>query len=195
MYKVYGKVATRAFRVLWALEEMGLDYTLIESSPQSDAIREVSSLGKIPVLEVDGTYLTDSVAIMTFLADRHGQLTYPAGSLDRARQDGFTERVNDEFDSPLWIATRHANLLPEKKRVPEIVPSASAEFGRNLARLAKAFDGPFLMGEQMTIADILLGHCLGWGMVMEFPIEEHVMKPYFKRLRDRPAYKAARAPK
>ena len=192
MYTIYGQVASRAFRVMWALEEMGEDYRLVDAPPQSDAVRGVSSLGKIPAMEVDGTILTDSVAIMTYLADKHGQLTFPAGSIDRARQDGFTERVNDEFDALLWMAARHGRILPEAHRVPAVIDSLKWEFGRNMERLAAEFEGPFLMGETFTIADILLGHCIGWAIVSEFPIESAEIQAYGKALRSRDAYKAAR---
>ena len=193
MYKLYGQVASRAFRVMWALEEMGLDYDLVDAGPQSPGVRAVSSLGKIPALEVDGTVLTDSVAIVTFLADRHGRLTFPAGSLERGRQDGYTERVNDECDALLWTAARYGRILPEERRVPEIVAPLKWEFGHNLNRLAGEMQGPFLMGETFTIADILLGHCLGWAIAADFPIESDSLKAYGKALRARPAYRAARA--
>ncbi|MBB95759.1 MAG: glutathione S-transferase [Rhodobacteraceae bacterium] len=193
MYTLYGNLASRAFRVMWAMEEMGLDYTLVDAGPQSDAVRAVSPLGKIPALDVDGTILTDSVAIMTYLADRHGALTYPAGTLDRARQDGFTERVNDEFDALLWMSARHSFVLPKEHRVPEVKPSLKWEFERNLDRLAQEFEGPFLMGETMTIPDILLGHCLGWAVMAKLPVENPKIEAYGKALRAREAYKAARA--
>ncbi|MGR3802115.1 glutathione S-transferase family protein [Marinibacterium profundimaris] len=193
MIKVYGQVASRAFRVLWALEEIGLEYELVDAGPQSDTVRAVSGLGKIPALEVDGAILTDSVAIMTFLADRHGALTFEAGTVERGRQDGFTERVNDEFDALLWMAARHGRILPKAHRVPEVIPSLKWEFGRNMERLAAEFEGPYLMGETMTIADILLGHCIGWATLAEFPIESEKMQAYGKALRSRDAYKAVRA--
>lgn len=193
MYRLYGRVASRAFRVLWALEELGLDYEQVPVKAHDPALEAVSKAGKVPALEVDGTILTDSTAIMTYLADRHGQLTFPAGTLDRARQDGFTERLNDEIDGVLWAAARHKFMLPEEHRVPEVIPSMQWEFERNLARLAEDFQGPFLMGETMTVPDILLVHCLGWAMMMGWPIESPELKAYSKALRGRDAYKAAGA--
>lgn len=193
MYTVYGRVNTRTFRVLWMLEELGVPYTHVPVAPQSDEIRAISPLGKIPALTVDGTTLTDSVAILTYLADHHDTLTYPAGTLDRARQDGLTHRIVDEFDAVLWTATRHLSTLPEEQRVPAVVPSLAWEFGRNLARLADEFKGPFLMGETMTVPDIVFGHCLGWAMVAKFRIESDALLDYFRTLRSREAYKRVMA--
>ena len=44
--------------------------------------------------------LRDIVAICQFLADKHGKLTYPAGSLARAKQDSFTQFAMDDVESP-----------------------------------------------------------------------------------------------
>ena len=193
MYTVYGTVATRTFRVLWMLEEVGAAYTHEAAAPQSEQIRTLSSLGKIPVLTVDGTALTDSVAILTFLADRHGALTFPAGTLDRARQDGLTHQVVDELDALLWTSARHSFILPEERRVPAIRDSLIWEFERNLERLDARLAGPFLMGEEMTIADIVACHCLGWATVAKFPLGSERLQEYVRRLRARDAYARARS--
>ncbi|MGV6850292.1 MAG: glutathione S-transferase family protein [Marinibacterium sp.] len=193
MYTVYGNVKSRTFRVLWMLEEIGAPYTHVPAAPQSAEIRAVSAAGKLPALDVDGTVLTDSVAILTYLADAHGALTFPAGSLDRARQDSLTHRILDEFDAVLWAASRLSMILPAEYRVPAAVDSLKWEFGRNLARLDADFAGPYLMGDTMTIADILLGHCLGWATVAQFPVQADRLTDYFRALRGRDAYKRIRS--
>ena len=58
--------------------------------PHSEQVLARNPSGKIPVLVDGGTTVTDSTAIMTYLADRHGRLTFPAGTVERARQDGYT---------------------------------------------------------------------------------------------------------
>lgn len=189
MYKLYGKIDTRAFRVAWALEELGLDYDWIAAGPHSDAVNALSPWGKVPLLEVEGQILTDSTAIMQYLADRHGGLTYPAGSLERARQDGFTQLLNDEFDATLWTATRHSFTLPAEHRVPEIKPSLQWEFARAVDKLAALLgDGPYLMGETFTVPDIIAAHCATWARYAKFPLENEAFNAYTKRLRARPAH-------
>ena len=84
MLKVYGSAKSRAFRVLWMLEEVGEPYEHVDAAPHSAEIVARNPSGKVPVLEVEGTALTDSTAILTWLADRHGKLTFPAGTLERA---------------------------------------------------------------------------------------------------------------
>lgn len=194
MYTLIGLTQTRAFRVKWALEELGLPYTQVPAAPRSDEAKEHNPSGKVPALVVDGAVLTDSTAIITYLADKHDGLTFKAGTLGRARQDGFTHLILDEFDAILWTAARHSFVLPEDKRVSDVKPSLKWEFTRSEDMLVSQMgDGPYLMGEEFTIADILLGHCLDWATGAKFGPEQPRLKDYLANLHERPAYKAARA--
>lgn len=193
MYKVYGKVQTRAFRVLWMLEEIGEPYEFIDAGPHSEAVLALNPSGKVPVLQDGDDTLTDSVAIMTYLADKHGKLTFPAGTIKRAHQDALVHTILDEMDAILWTAARHSFILPEDQRVASVKPSLQWEFSRNLDRLAKRLNGPFLMGDRMTIADILCTHCLNWAHGAKFPVKNEAMLVYAKALRERDAFRRAQA--
>ena len=193
MYRVIGPTRTRTLRVLWALEELDQPYDHVGAMPHAEEVVAFNPAGKVPVLVVGGVPITDSLAIMTYLADKHGRLTFPAGTLERARQDSLTQFINDEFDQILWTAARHSFILPEDRRVPAVKDSLKWEFARSQERLVTcmAEDGPFLMGETMTIADILLTHCLGWAISAKFPVEESRLRDYAEAMRARPAYKRA----
>lgn len=193
MYKVFGKVQSRALRVLWMLEEIGQPYDFIEAAPRSPEVVALNPSGKVPVLVDGDTTLLDSTAIITYLADKHGALTYPAGTIERAQQDALTHAALDEIDAVLWTGARHSFILPEDKRVPEVKPSLKWEFARNLDLMADRFEGPFLMGETMTIADIILTHCLNWANNAKFPMENQKMLAYAKAMRGRDAFKRATA--
>lgn len=194
MYTVIGTVKSRALRVLWTLEELGVPYDHVPAGPRSEDARRHNPSGKIPALLVDGTAITDSVAIMTYLADRHGALTHPAGTLDRARQDAFTHLINDEFDAVLWMAGRHSFVLPEEMRLPAIKESLRWEFERSQSRLGETLgDGPFLMGGTMTIPDILLAHCMRWAGAANFPVTDARIIAHRDRMLARPAFQRAAA--
>ena len=96
-FTLHGIAGSRAIRCLWMLEELGQAYDHLPARPASDEAKAYNPSGKVPVLIAEGVTLTDSVAIMTYLADKHGQFTYPAGTLERARQDGFTCLILDEL--------------------------------------------------------------------------------------------------
>jgi len=191
MYKVYGTVTSRAFRVFWLLEELGEPYEAIAAKPGSDEVKALNTSGKVPVLVDGSNVISDSTAIMTYLADKHGRMTYKAGSVKRAQQDALTHAILDELDAVIWTATRHSFILPEDQRVSALVPSLKQEFGRNVERLSQRFVGPYLQGEGMTLADIILVHCLNWAHSMQFPTGDETLKAYTKIMRARDAFKRA----
>jgi glutathione S-transferase len=194
MYTVIGTVRSRTARVLWLLEELGLPYEHVAAPPRSEGVLEFNPAGKVPVLLVDGAPILDSTAILHYLADHHHAFTFPAGTLERARQDSLTQFLLDEFDSALWVAARHSFILPEALRVPGIKGSLHWEFERSQKVLvARMGEGPFLMGEVMTVPDIILGHCGSWALAARFPISEPALAAYVARMHARPAWARAMA--
>ncbi|MEM9911456.1 MAG: glutathione S-transferase family protein [Pseudomonadota bacterium] len=191
MYEVVGSSASRAFRVLWMLEELEMPYIHVPAAPQSPEARAVNPSGKVPVLRQNGGFISDSIAIMSYLGDVSKQLTYPAGSFERARQDSLTCRISDELDSALWVAARHSFVLPKELRVPEVKATLRWEYQRNLEFLADEISGPYLMGQSMTVPDIVLVHCLRWARNARFPEPSSKIRDYVSRMEDRPALKRA----
>lgn len=189
MYHVIGKLSNRAFRVVWMLEELEQPYELQTASPHDSAAKQHNPSGKVPVLLVDGEPITDSAAILQFLADRHTRFTFPAGTLERARQDAVVHMINDELDALLWMGTRHMFILPEEHRVPEIRHSLKWEFARSIENLAAVLgDKPYLMGDEMSVPDILAAHCLNWAFGAKYPVENDAVLAFGKRMRARPAF-------
>ena len=194
MYRVIGSGNSRARRVLWMMEELGLPYEHVPAAPRSDDVVALNPAGKVPVLIADGVPITDSTAILTFLADRHSRLTYPAGTIERARQDSLTQFLLDEFDAALWMAARHSFVLPQELRQSAIKDSLKWEFERSQKVLMQRMGaGPFLMGDEMTVPDIILTHCGDWAETAKFPIVQPALCDYLDRMRARPAYQRAQA--
>ena len=154
-------------------------------------MKALNPTGKVPALIVEGEVLPDSIAIMTFLSDRHNALTFPAGSVERLRMDGQIQFLLEEFDSLLWMAAKNSFINPINQRAPEVKPVLKWEFERSLTRLEERLQGKFLMGGTFTIADILAVHCLNWAHNAKFPAVSEALKAYTKRCRDRDAYKRA----
>ncbi|PZX42112.1 glutathione S-transferase [Roseinatronobacter thiooxidans] len=187
MYTVIGRANSRATRVLWMLEELGQRYEHVPAAPQSEGVVSFNPAGKVPVLIEDGTPITDSTAIIQYLADKHGALTFPAGTLDRARQDSLTQFLLDEFDAALWMAARHSFLLPQELRQSAIKDSLIWEFTNSQKTLVHRMgEGPYLMGQHMTVPDIILTHCGIWARVAKFPIHEPRLSDYLARMTARP---------
>ncbi|MGR3547399.1 MAG: glutathione S-transferase family protein [Roseovarius sp.] len=193
MYDVIGSRASRAFRVLWLLEEIGVEYNHLAVAPRSPEALAANPSGKIPALRDGDAVLTDSTAIMTYLADKHGQFTHAPGTVARARQDALTHQILDEIDGTLWTAARHSFVLPEEHRVPAVKESLKWEYERNVARISEALTGPYLQGQTMTIADILLAHCLMWAGKAGFPDAGEKLNDYVAMMLARPACQRAAA--
>jgi len=192
MYTIIGGIQSRAMRVLWLLEELGVDYTHLPAAPRSDEVKAHYPAGKIPVLLEGDTALSDSTAILTYLADKHGKFTFPAGTLQRAQQDGHTQFLLDEFDALLWTASRHSFVLPEAMRIGAIKDSLKWEYQHSLERLEQRLgDGSYLMGDTMTVPDIIAAHCAGWAASARFPQPNAKLQGYFDKLRSRPAFQRA----
>lgn len=190
-YTVVGHPRSRAMRLILMLEELQQPYAVIPAAPHSAEAKAANPEGKIPALKVGETCLTDSVAIMQFLADRHGALTFPAGTVERARQDGHLMFVLDEIEGALWHAAKHLKMLPEDRRAPAAADTARWEFDRAMAKLAARLgEGPFLMGGTCTVPDILAGHCFTWAQGMGWTIPE-ALADYAERLKSRPARERA----
>ena len=193
MYTVIGATKSRALRVMWMLEELGQNYLHVPASARSDEALKHNPLGKIPALIDGDDVLTDSTAIMTYLGDKHHALTAPAGTPARGRQDALTFWLIDEFDAILWAAAKHSFVLPEDQRVPQVKDSLKAEFSRSAAYLSDRLDGPFLMGDAISIPDILATHCLNWSIGAGFPRVDDKLNNWAKSMRQRPAFMAAMA--
>lgn len=192
MYQVIGTPRSRSMRVFWMLEELGEEYEILANGPHSAEIKAVNPSGKVPALIVDGTAILDSVAIMQFLADRHGKLTFKAGTVERGIQDSFTHFALDEIDGPLWTAGKHSFVLPEHLRVPAVKETAKAEFKRAMKVLAERLgDNEFVMGDTFTVPDLLIGHCAGWAASIKYDMPDGKLGDYLKRIRSRPAFKRA----
>ena len=192
MYKVIGNTNTRTLRVLWAMNEIGLEYEHVQVNAQSVDAKKFNISGKVPTLEANGINIADSTAIVTYLADKYNQLTFPAGTIERAQQDSFTQFILDELDSILWTAARHSFVLPKEMRVSELKGTLRWEFARSLKVLeSRMGTGPNVMGEEFTIPDIILTHIGGWARVAKFDIPDGKLRDYFRQQIKRPAYISA----
>lgn len=194
MYKLVGSPKTRAFRVLWMLEELGLAYTVVPTAPRDPSLAALNPSGKVPIL-IDGEdAIIDSVAICQYLADKHGRFTSPAGTIKRAQQDSFTQFATDDVESCLWTTAKHTFVLPKELRTEDVQKACRYDFDRAMSALSQRLgDNDYVMGDAFTVPDLLLGHCGGWARSIGWPLPEGNVTAYFDRVRSRPAYVKAKA--
>lgn len=200
MLKVYGfsrvnKVArgnTRDLRVLWALEEIGLPYEIVgldhpNHDLDRDAFRAMNPFGQLPVIEDDGVVVTESGAILLYLARKSGKLMPPdlAGESQVLR---WSVAALNSVEVPvltMWFVGMSGG---------QGTKSHDALRQWSDMRL-KQLDGwlatrTFVATEAFTVADVLMAHVLSAGstdpsLVQPYP---HV-RSYLTRCLDRPAWK------
>ena len=192
MYHILGRPLSRAMRVIWLLEEMGENYRLNPAMPHSDDVLQHNPSGKIPVL-IDGKLvLTDSMAICRYLTDKHEQFTYPVGDPRRATLDSRLHFLIDDLEQPVWQAAKHSFVLPEEHRLSELKAVSRWEFERAQANFESWLgDGPYIMGEDFTYADIIAAHLGMWARSAKFKWRDGPVTDYFKRTLARPARERA----
>jgi glutathione S-transferase len=193
----------RSFRCLWALEELGLDYELklLPFPPRfrsPDYLAE-NPLGTIPLL-VDGALrMTESAAIVQYLATRNGpsQLSVEPGDADYGAWLNWLHHGEATLTFPQTLVLRYRVLEPEERRIPQAADDYARWFQVRLREgLARTLaDGrEWLVGGRFTAADICVGYALQLadtlGLAAEFPAP---VADYWARCRTRDAFARAKA--
>ncbi len=185
---------SRSARVRWLLEEIGADYdiTVVTRDERSgEAYRQRHPLGRVPALETDGGTLFETMALCLHIAETHPEagLLPPEGSFDRARVYQWISVGLTEIEPFLAEAARAAESDPER-----------AEVARERVRAAvrvvdSALAGrEFLVGDRLSVADILCGSALFSARRAELSSEAPAVTAYLARLEGRPARERAYAP-
>ena len=198
--KLYGYRNGRTLRAAWALEEVGVQYEYVEidlkrGEGQEPKFLEINPAGKVPVLDDSGTIITESAAICMHLAEKYPQsrLMPLAGTLERSQCYKWTSYVITELDAPLWTIAKHRFALPRERRVPAVIETAGWEFRTAMKVMAKGLgDREYLVGDRLTVADIIAGHTLSWAKSARLPLGSDELERYLERLLAREAVTRAR---
>ncbi len=168
--KLYHCRDARSLRALWALEEMELDYELInmEFPPRAtySGYLDLNPLGTVPTF-IDGDMtMTESSGICQYLAEKYGPT--PLGI--QVNEPGYGEYLNWLFRSdatltfPQTLVLRYTRLEPEERRIPQVVEDYSIWYLSRLRSVEMALEGKeFLVGDKFTMADIAVHYALFLG--------------------------------
>lgn len=201
--QLYGMGMSRSFRALWAAEEVNADYQYIEvafgsteeGGTQSTSYKTLNSQGKVPTLVDGDLVIRESGAIINYLAAKYPekQLMPVDGTAARAHYDEMCFFILSDLEQPLWIKGKHRMVLPEAYRVPEIIEKTTPfEFEKaQQALLTLKGDSSYAIGEQFTMADVLLTQTINWAEKFEFTVADE-LKAYRDKMVQRPAFLAAK---
>lgn len=199
MYVLHHCVSARSFRPLWMLEELGQPYELrIWPFPPRVLARdflELNPLGTVPLFVHGNTRMTESAAICQYLADRHGGGAYAVPASDPAYGAylNWLHMSDATLTFPQTLVLRYGRFEPEERRQPQVVADYARWF---LARLravdAAVQQAEYLCDGRFTAADVTVGYALllagHIGLDAQFP---PAVAAYWKRLRQRPAFRRA----
>ena len=196
MIKLYGYPQSRSTRIVWLLEEIGVEYEFIKvdlmtGGGQSDAYLNIHADGKVPAIDDDGFVLTESAAIMSYLADKYptSKLVPEPKTQQRAIYDEWSFFVLTELEQPLWTVGKHSFVLPEEKRVPAILEIAHWEFLKACKVLVKRLNGQeYALAGAFSAVDILLAQTLRWAKAFGVPTGSTQLDAYRDRVCARPSF-------
>ena len=187
MITLYAAPRTRSFGVYWLLEEIGVPFEvkrldLEKGEHKTAAYRKLNPFGKVPALVYGAAVLTERAAICTYLADKYAPGKFAPGLSDPRRGDYLR-----------WMFFSVGNLEPLflAKFMQLDLPSVQSPYGTfdeaNRVMDDAVAKGPYLLGEQFTAADIMMGTMIRWGLMWELVAGPH-LSDYVKRLEARPAF-------
>lgn len=189
----------RSFRVLWALEEMGLPYEL-HLMPFPPRVRqpeylEVNPLGTIPAMKDGATFMTESAAIVQYLVTRYGPSDLAVAVEDEAYGAWLNWLHFGEatLTFPQTLVLRYRMFEPGKAEA--VADDYAKWFLSRLRHVDRALaDGrEWLCAGRFTAADISVGYALL--LAGQLKLSEKfspAVSAYWERLKARPAFQAAK---
>lgn len=157
----------RSLRALWCLEEMGLEYELVNLPfpPRVFAkeYKEINPLGTIPFLTDGETKMSESSGICYFLTQKYGptDLSLPVEHEDYGSFLNWLYFSDATLTFPQTLVLRYTVLEPENRRLPQAAEDYAAWFSGRLRHVETALeDRNYLVADRFTIADIAIGYAL-----------------------------------
>jgi glutathione S-transferase len=192
---LYHASPSRSSIVLWMLEELGQPYDikLIKLSAGENLKPDylaINPMGKVPALKHRDTVITEVAAICTYLADEFPQakLNVPVGTPKRGVYLKWL------FFGPGCMEPAVIDRAAPRKEEARRAMLGYGDFDTTMNVVAKAVErGPWLMGEQFTAADVVIGSNIRWGTIFKLIPERKEFTDYSARIAARPAAQRAEA--
>lgn len=181
---------SRSVSIRWLIEELEAPHelqvlNLKKGEHKSQNFLDVNPMGKVPAIKHGDTVITESAAITIYLAD-----VFPAAGLAPA------------LDDPLrgaylrWIIFNPSVIEPavvDKALNRDKGPASLLPYGdydTTVSTLASQLaEGPYLLGDRFTAADVLIGSSIRWMLLFKLMPELPEFTSYVGRLTERPAFR------
>lgn len=180
MLKLYGGARSRASIVQWYLEEIGVPYEFVLLDMQAGAHLQpdylaVNPIGKVPAIAEGDFKLWESGAILLYLAEKYGKM--PDSLEKRAEITQWVVFANATLGQGIFIEANR------ERETPRLLKPLNDIFEKQ----------SFLMGDEMTVADIAVGSILAYiPMMLKLDLSAYpAVLGYIKRISERPAFQKA----
>ena len=192
---LYHASPSRSSIVLWMLEELGEPYDIrLLSLSKGENMRPdylaINPMGKVPALRHRDTIITEVAAICTYLADEFParKLNIPVGT---PRRGVYLKWL---FFAPGCMEPAVIDRAAPRKEEARRGMLGYGDFDTTMNTVAAAVaKGPYLMGDQFTAADVVVGSQIRWGTMFKMIPERPEFAAYSARLAARPAAQRAEA--
>ena len=192
---LYHAAPSRSSIVLWMLEELGQPYDikLIKLSAGDNLKADylaINPMGKVPALKHGDTVITEAAAICTYLADEFpgAKLNIPIGT---PRRGVYLKWL---FFGPSCIEPAVIDRAAPRKEEARRGMLGYGDFDTVMKVVAQAVaKGPWLISEQFTAADVIVGANIRWGMMFKMIPPRQEFLDYVARIAARPAAQRAEA--
>jgi glutathione S-transferase len=188
----YHNPRSRAQMAHWMLEEVGAPYRIVpidfaSGEHKTPEFLAINPMGKLPAIVHRGVVVTETPAIIAYLADQFPEAGLAPERTDPARGTYFR-----------WLffmgSCFEPALFDRMMKRPEVEPKSSSAYGSYedvIAALKTGLsNGPYILGEKFSAADVYVGAELNWAIMFGAPgvKGEKLFDDYVARVTARPAF-------
>jgi glutathione S-transferase len=200
MLKIYHSKQARSLRVVWLAEEIGMPHEIVHmpfdpATLRSEEFLRINPFGKVPAIEDGGVRMVESGAICQYLTEKYGKAPFKKvlGDADYPAYLQWIHAGEATLTPPLGAIAQHTIIRPKERRIGQVADEAVTMFKERLKVLdANLGETGYLVGSEMTAADVMVGYALhlaDFMGVMKDPPDD--VAKYWARLQERPAYQRA----
>jgi glutathione S-transferase len=192
MMKLYHAPGSRSMRIYWLLEELGIDFELVNCELEDTPGFHDQDVpgGKFPALADGEVVMSESGAIIEYIIDRYDQ-----GRLAPERQTPtwaeFLQWLHYAEGTAFPVlrgVANHTSMFPEHMRSPALLELETLRERAIIERVEVALVGrDYLLGQEFSAADIQLGSTIYMALPLGLIADDSHVKGWLNRLLQRPA--------
>jgi glutathione S-transferase len=201
MIEVFGAPPSRAMRVIWMLEEMGLDYQIrpvdFPNRFKDKEFTAISTAGFLPAIRDGQVTMFESGAILEYLGRKYGPtpLCLTKEHADWPRYLQFLHFGEASLTAPINVTIASRFMAPEAEKDnfgSRVAVDMAVQ--RSRAVVKQLEKTPYMAGQTFTAADISVSYLMNFADAFGFMDRlDPLVLNYFERLRERPAFQRASA--